>query len=190
LNFNRVGVEALHAQAESAKKADLVGRLFREHNQQLLRFLAARLSSDQEAREVAQEAYVRLLQLDQPGAIGFLRAFLFKTAANLATDRLRHRRVMRETREREFTELEVFASTETKVAAQQDLALLAEALAELSPKCREAFLLTRLTDLGTEEIARRVGVSTRMVRDYVVQAVVHCRRSLDAAHATGKGSKP
>ena len=96
---------------------------------------------------------------------------------------------MRETREREFTELEVFASTETKVAAQQDLALLAEAMTELSPKCREAFLLTRLTDLGPEEIARRVGVSTRMVRDYVVQAVVHCRRSLDAAHAIGKGSK-
>jgi DNA-directed RNA polymerase specialized sigma24 family protein len=69
-----------------------VARLFREHNAALLRFAAARLGSEHEAREVAQEAYVRLLQLDRRQTIGFLRAYLFKTAANLATDRLRARR--------------------------------------------------------------------------------------------------
>lgn len=148
-----------------------------------MRFLAARLSSTQEAQEVAQEAYVRLLQLDQPGAISFLRSFLFKTAANLATDRLRHRRVVRLSQEQQFSDLEVFAPPEVKVAAQQDLDLLDAALGQLSPRCREAFLLTRLSDLGAEEIARRVGVNARTVREYVVRAVVHCRRYLDAAHA-------
>jgi DNA-directed RNA polymerase specialized sigma24 family protein len=42
----------------------LIERLFQEHNESLLRFLAARLGSRQEAREIAQEAYVRLLKLD------------------------------------------------------------------------------------------------------------------------------
>ena len=69
--------------------AGLIERLFQEHNESLLRFLAARLGSRHEAREVAQEAYVRLLKLDTPGAIGYFRAFLFKTAANLAVDRVR-----------------------------------------------------------------------------------------------------
>src|ERR1700744_5689079 len=71
-------------------RASVVERLFREHNEALLRFLRGRVGSRNEALEIAQEAYVRLLSLDQPGAVSYLRAFLFKTAANIAIDR--HRR--------------------------------------------------------------------------------------------------
>src|ERR1700734_1930786 len=70
---------------------DIAG-LFRDHNAALLRFAATKLGSEQEARDVAQEAYVRLLQLDRPETIGYLRAFLFKITANLAMDRLRARK--------------------------------------------------------------------------------------------------
>src|SRR5262245_62131178 len=67
-----------------------VERLFREHNEALIRFLQARLRSRHAAREVAQEAYVRLLSLDRPpGASSYLQSLLFRTAANLATDRIR-----------------------------------------------------------------------------------------------------
>src|SRR5215203_2149124 len=64
-----------------------VERLFREYNQSLLRFLRPRVRSQQEAKEIAQEAYVRLLKLDNPGTVSFLQAYLFKTAANIATER-------------------------------------------------------------------------------------------------------
>jgi DNA-directed RNA polymerase specialized sigma24 family protein len=64
-----------------------VERLFREHNSALLRFVVAKVGSEEEAREIAQQAYVQLLQLDRPEAISYLRAFLFKTAANLAVGR-------------------------------------------------------------------------------------------------------
>ena len=67
--------------------AQRISRLFSEHNESLIQFLATRLRSVQEAKEVAQEAYVRLLSLEDSGAVSFLRAFLFKTAANLAVDR-------------------------------------------------------------------------------------------------------
>lgn len=77
-----------HEAAEAQDRASLLARLFREHNQELFGFLCTRLRSEQDAREVAQEAYARLLQLDQPGAISLLRAYLFKTAANLAIDRI------------------------------------------------------------------------------------------------------
>src|ERR1700732_5026585 len=72
--------------------AALIERLFREHNEALVRFLRGRVESHNEALEVAQEAYVRLLSLDQPGAVSYLRAFLFKTAANMAIDRRRRHR--------------------------------------------------------------------------------------------------
>ena len=46
-----------------------IDRLFREHNDALLRVLNARLRSPQEAREVAQEAYVQLLGLNDLNAV-------------------------------------------------------------------------------------------------------------------------
>src|SRR5690242_6580305 len=64
---------------DRAPQAELIERLFREHNEALVRFMLARLRSRQAALEVAQEAYVRLLSLDQPGAVSYLRSFLFKT---------------------------------------------------------------------------------------------------------------
>src|SRR5262245_4031701 len=70
-----------------------VNQLFREHNQALIKFLLTRVSSEQEVRDLAQEAYVRLLQLHQPGAVSFLRGYLFRLAANLSIDRARRHKV-------------------------------------------------------------------------------------------------
>src|SRR3984957_14123793 len=87
-------------------RASGVERLFREHNEASTRFLRGRVGSHSEALEVAQEAYVRLLSLDQPGAVSYLRAFLFKTAANIAIDRRRRHRSYDKGAGRElFTEL-------------------------------------------------------------------------------------
>lgn len=88
-------IETLGRRAPVTDHRDAVNQLFRQHNRALVSFLLARLRSEQEARDVAQEAYVRLLQLDRPGAISFLRGYLFRIAANLSIDRLRHR-VIRE----------------------------------------------------------------------------------------------
>src|SRR5882724_13483746 len=63
--------------ADDKSRAVVIERLFREHNEALIRFLRGRVGSRHEALEVAQEAYVRLLSLDQPGAVSYLRAFLF-----------------------------------------------------------------------------------------------------------------
>jgi RNA polymerase sigma-70 factor (ECF subfamily) len=161
----------------------VVERVFREHNEILIRFLQTRLPSAQDAREVAQEAYVRLLQLEQPEAIGFLRAYLFKIASHIATDRLRHRQVRQSYENSESYDLLGVVSPMDTLAAQQDLDVVNKALNELSPKCRKVFLMRRLGDMETEEVARQEGIGGRMVRLYVAQALLHCHRSLQRAHA-------
>jgi RNA polymerase sigma factor (sigma-70 family) len=173
-----------------AQRSALISRLYREHNQSLVRFLIGRLGSEQEACEVAQEAYVRLLQLDQPGAIGYLRAFLFKTAVNLAMDRLRHRQVVRVTAQREsLLDIGQAAGPDDQVIAQQEVAVIQSALAELPPRCREVFLMSRLGGLGTREIARRLKVTERAIRLHLARAVLHCRERLDSDTATHHGRK-
>jgi RNA polymerase sigma-70 factor (ECF subfamily) len=153
-----------------------VRQLFEQHNRALVGFLSARLNSVQEARDVAQEAYARLLQIDQPGAVSFLRAYLFQIAANLAIDRLRQRRVREQGTPTAFFEaLLTQASPERIVLADQQLAVLAAALEELPDKCREAFAQHYLADQSFREIAASMGIGHRMVQKYVARALAHCR---------------
>lgn len=165
---------------ERGQRAELVDRLFRENNEALIRFLMARLRSYQDAREVAQEAYVRLLSLDEPGAISYLRAFLFKTAANLATDR--QRREATHLRAIELPLFHEFADVRTpeRVAAErQTVQRLERLIAAMPAKCREAFVRYQFEGLEFAVIAKHMGISERMVRKYVVRALLHCRTHLD-----------
>lgn len=165
------------AVCRSERRAALIEQLFRQHNQSLVRFLAAKLHSEQEARDVAQEAYVRVLRLDAPEAVSYLRAFLFRTAANIAIDRLRSRNV--ETRAFDlFESLNDEPSVERGAVASEELGLLARFIDELPPKCRQAFLLRRLHGLSAEEVARSMGIPARTVRHYVVEAMVYCQGRL------------
>jgi RNA polymerase sigma factor (sigma-70 family) len=170
-------------------RAALITRLFREHNEALIRFLALRLRSQQEAREVAQEAYVRVLNLEQPGAVSFLRAFLFRTAANLAVDRIRHEQTARRTAKagKFWQELAGVPSAEQSAAHAQELSLAERLIDELPPKCRRAFLLHKVYGLEFSEIAKQMGLKDRMVRNYVVRAVLYCRAGLDAARESANG---
>ncbi len=160
-----------------------IEHLFREHNDTLLRFLRARLHSEADAREAAQEAYVRLLQLDNPGQLSFLRAYLFRIAANVATD-LRRRRAMQDKVSHETVADDTVAPTQERVLqARQDLAAVAAALAELPPRCREAFRLSRQEEWPTARIAAHLGVSDRMVRLYLARALEHIEAALSASGA-------
>jgi len=164
-------------QEESGEsRVECVSRLFREHNRALIGFVYARLKSEQEAREIAQEAYVRLLQLDAPEAAGFLRAYLFRIAENLAFDRLRQRR----SRGRldallSLEELNLEASAERAAIAREELALIERAVNELPSKCQEAFRQHRLADIPIGDVARRMNVSERMVRKHITRALVYIR---------------
>jgi RNA polymerase sigma factor (sigma-70 family) len=161
-----------------------LSQLFVEHNQALISFLTTRLT-EAEAREVAQESYARLLRLDQPETLSFLRAYLFKTAANLSVDLLRHRSTLRIT-EPQLKFLDELASEPTPeelAAREQEARLAAGFLQELPEPCGRAFLLYRVYEHSLGEVAREMGVSERMIRYYVVQAMSHCQTRLSACRA-------
>ncbi len=187
---NSTASASLHGQPERTPKADAaaasppdhaarIAALFEAHNQALLRFLTCRLHSAQEAREVAQEAYVRLLQLDTPSGISYLRAFLFKTAANLAADRLKS--VARRERIDSFDFLageEYEPSPEGGICAEQELAVVLHLLDALPARCLYAFVMHRFYGHSIPEVAGLMNLSVRMVQVYVERALVFCRDRL------------
>lgn len=171
--------------APSESTAAAVSILFREHNRMLVGYLTARLRSEQEAKEVAQEAYLRLLELQDPGTPSLLRAYLFKTAANLAIDRLRRRKVQHRSEEQPelFEDLSAtdgdFTDPAKLLLAREQVEQLLAYLQELPIKCQHVINLHRVEGLPQHEVAVRVGISERMVRRYVTYAMVYCHLRLD-----------
>ena len=166
---------------DEESRASVVERLFREHNEALIRFLRGRVGSHNEALEVAQEAYVRLLSLDQPGAVSYLRAFLFKTAANIAIDRRRRNQNYEKVAGRQllFSELTENRTPERQLSGEQTLRHLGALIESMPPKCRESFVMNQIHGLDAATIARRLGITDSMVRKYVVRALLHCRAHMD-----------
>lgn len=167
---------------ESASKADAasrvaeIARLFREHNRTLVLYLAARLKDVQSAHEVAQEAYVRLLQLESTETVSFLRAYLFKIAGNIAIDRLRQQQTRaRFDQPKEFGDIFTEPSTERMLIAREELIQLGQLVAELPDKYQQAFRLHRLEDHSFADIAQKLGIKERMVRRYVTNTLVYLR---------------
>ena len=172
--------EALPVPGNEESRSAVVERLFREHNEALIRFLRTRVGSHNEALEIAQEAYVRLLSLDQPGAISYLRAFLFKTAANIAIDRHRRHQSYEKVSGRQlFMELTETRTPERQLASEQTLRRLGALIDSMPAKCQAAFVMSQIHGLDAAAIATELGITDSMVRKYVVRALLRCREQMD-----------
>ena len=157
--------EAARAAAERAAVAGcLAGRveafelLVREHSHRIIRLSYHFLGDWDEARDLAQEtlarAYHCLGRYDPDRPFG---TWLCTIAARLATDRLRRRK----------TRLKVEESLRTaaRPAADPDVSLsLREALAQLTPRQRQAVVLCDLHGFTAVEAAAMIGCSASTIR--------------------------
>ena len=153
--------------------------LFRQWYAPLVRFVDALLRQRDEAEEVVQEVMLELwnhrasLDPERP-----VQAWLFRSARNRALNVVRHQRV-REKSAPVLTALagESAATDEATTAAELE-AVLHEALAELPPRCREVFTLSRTEGLRNADIAERLGISVKAVEAHVGRALRTMRERL------------
>jgi RNA polymerase sigma factor (sigma-70 family) len=189
--FDPLNVETPPDDAEPQTRASALSSLFSEHNRTLVRFINARLRNEQESHEIAQEAYVKMLQLDRcPGTPSFMRHYLFRVAENLAVDRIRQR-YSRSRLDQLASIDDVFQEpvAERTVLAGEELALLRAAVAELPEKYREAFRLVKLEDESFPQAAELMQLSERMVRKYVTRALLYIRLRREGSPPTDAWNK-
>jgi RNA polymerase sigma factor (sigma-70 family) len=157
-------------------KSEFIEDLFEQQATPLIKYLTARFKNVDEAKEVAQEAWLRIFRLEHPEELENAKAFLFQTASNLSIDRIRRGNLER--KHNNFAE-EYTRSVEETVDAQQSLQTIEAALFELPSKCRQTFVMHRQNNLSYSVIATQLGVSTSMVEKYIIQALKHFRNKLE-----------
>ncbi|NOZ41789.1 MAG: RNA polymerase sigma factor [Alphaproteobacteria bacterium] len=160
---------------------DKITTLYQEYNETLVRYLTIRLRSRQDAVEVAQEAYIRLIKRENLAEIDCFQSFLFRTATNLSIDLQRQR-----TRHaRNFARSKILMNgieeitPERALDARQALVELREILKKLPPKCREAFMLYKFKNLSHGEIAERMDLSISSIRKYIARGLAVCIREMN-----------
>lgn len=135
--------------------------------------------------ELLQETYARLLVAKPPGGaeVRSVRALALTIARNVALDWLRHRDVVPMELVSDLASLDVLdekAQVEEIVNSHQELALLAEVVAELPKRSRQVFTLRRVYGLSQREIASHLGISEKTVEQLLVRAVRRCAAALFA----------
>jgi RNA polymerase sigma factor (sigma-70 family) len=157
----------------------LVERLFAGQRNALLAFFRRSTNNPAEAPDLAQEVYLRMLRVRDPESIKNPEGYLFTVAANLVKEqRAQHKRRGIEM-DSSAEELQLFLSEASSVESDIDRATrvrrLREVLKQLPLKGQAAIVLQYCHGQTQEEIARRIGVSTRMVKKYVAQGIALCR---------------
>ena len=152
---------------------EIVGR----YHVPLLGFLRQRLRQTEDAADVAQETYIRMMQYEGSREVQSPSSLLFRIAINVARDLARAEQVRHVRDQCQLDGLELdsgVASPEREVAAAQDLDELHAAIEALPPKCRQVFLLSRVNDMTYPQIAAHCGISVKMVEKHISHALALC----------------
>jgi RNA polymerase sigma factor (sigma-70 family) len=147
-------------------------------------FVARRITDPNEVDDLVQEACIRLVARSQQGLLEEPRAYLFRIASNLITDRHRRARPMIALVEEELPPVRPVQEDGRRVADLQNL--LEQALGELSAKCRTVFILRRFDERSTSEIADELGITPRMVQKHLTHALAHLYERLGPQMERGK----
>ncbi|GJL94172.1 MAG: hypothetical protein DHS20C05_05770 [Hyphococcus sp.] len=158
-----------------------------KHDRMLVRWLAQKFGDMDTAKDIAQNAYLRVWRYAEVNNIDNPRALIFKTAANLAANEFRSRRraffVKVASSNDDYDALELVAtdapSPERSAVAKQDLQTSMQAISGLPRQIRRAFILSRFMGKSYQEIAKDLGVSESSVEKYIISALKVLREAIN-----------
>ena len=155
----------------------LVRRYLIERYDDIKHRLTARLGSPDLASDALQDAWLKITRVNTVGVVRNPGNYIFGVAMNAARDR------MRDVNNRHLSMAEIEGlldivddapNAARAVEANSALRMLETILDELPPRQREILLAARLDDTPRLELARRFGISLRLVEKELQQAQEYC----------------
>ncbi len=152
---------------------------WRDYAPRLHRFLISKLSDRDDAQDLFQEAYLRLLRIEKPELIRHPEVYLFRIASNLVGEFM-----LKRSQAPKHIDIAVLVdehkdSDEGAYAEEVDHKLaigkLEDILSDLPPLYREALLLRKRDGLSHDEIAETLQLSPNTVHKYLTRALAECR---------------
>ncbi len=148
--------------------------LYRCHHRWLQGWLCKRVGCSQQAADLAQDTFMRLLQ-QRDVVLREPRSWLATVAHGLMVNQWRRRDIERAYLQELEEQDPLWSHSAEQQALVVDTLLEIDAmLASLPAKVRLAFLAVHLEGLTYRQVAEQLGVSERMVKKYMAQAMLAC----------------
>jgi RNA polymerase sigma-70 factor (ECF subfamily) len=156
----------------------------------LMSFFMRRVRERQDAEDLTQEVFIRILRRDGSAPIDNPDIYIFRIAVNLLRDRARraasHRAadhasleiIQPEYADNEPVEPALIEDRgpERVLVGQESLVEVMQALNELGPRTRDIFMLARLEMMKRRDIAALYGMTVSAVEKHLGKAGVHLFR--------------
>jgi RNA polymerase sigma-70 factor (ECF subfamily) len=160
------------AERDPKQAATFVQGVAETYGLQLHRYLVKRLRAGEEAQDMAQEVYLRLLRLGRSDLIRQPAAYVYFVASQIVGE---HR--LRESKRPLVFDSELLEQAASEYAGRDDVAdqehakrELTALLAKLSSAHRAVYLLRYRDGHSTQEIAEKLQMSHFKVKRYLVEA--------------------
>lgn len=191
-------IESANAEAGLIRAAqrgdeDAFERLVRSYDQSVLRLASNLLRSPDEARDVYQEAFLRVYRnLQQFRFDCSFHTWLYRIVTNICLDRLRRRKVRKEEstlvqtpegvvdRAVQVEEKGPASDPERQTLNQELSSRIAAALNELTPRERTVFELRHYEGLRLRAIGEVIGTTEEAAKNCLFRATQKMRASLEA----------
>jgi RNA polymerase sigma factor (sigma-70 family) len=149
----------------------------------LLAKAVRRIVRNNDVDDILQEAFLRTFEAEARYPIRDARAFLLRTARNVALDHV-GRAAYKRTGSIDSVDEELFPDDaplpEVQVEAEQRFISFCEAVGSLPQQCRRTFVLKKVYGLSHEEISQRLGIAESTIEKHVAKGLLLCHEYLNA----------
>ena len=157
----------------------VVGDLYLRHHSWVVSMLRNRLGNREQALDLAQDTFVRLLRSELPTPLREPRAYLATIAGRLCLQHFRRQALERAYLDSlALLEPQHQPSEETRLLVLEALDAVGQVLDGLGSRVREVFLLSQLDGLTYAQIAERQGLTVNVVQKAMLKAYRHCYASV------------
>ena len=157
-------------------------QLISQREADLRAFFRKRTRADQDITDLTQEVYLRLLRVKNAELIENPEAYLFTVAGNLLKEQALVQQRFSQQVDAEHPAVQIELAELPRAEAELDLrqrsARLQEVLKQLPIKCQAVVAMYYQQEQSYQQIAAQLDISTNMVKKYLAQALVHCRKRM------------
>lgn len=146
----------------------------------LRNFLFYKSGDLEKAKDLAQEAFVRLWNNCRKVSLDKVKSYLFTTANRLFLDDVDHQKVVLKFQQRSGTsESQLTYNPEYLYREGEFKARLEEAVSSLPEKQRIVFLMSRIDKIKNKEIADKLDISIKTVEKHLATSLKTLKLTLD-----------
>lgn len=162
--------------------AQIIAAFYTVHQNELVNFATSRLGNREEAEDLVQDAFFKMMTFEGIINEATIKSFAFTITANKIKDHLRRRIFRHKMEENTKYEMQLQHSHVERQAEYHDtLRLVEDSIAKLSPICAKVYRMSLFDDMTTSDIAVEQNVSKRTIESQLFTSRKQVRAMISMA---------